>query len=150
MFEQTRLANVREKLLGIVAECWKVGELTAREFETAKRLINVGEGEEGINALNNVDDPLLVERLQMERKLEYLLDDAEGMRKLYEHTVQTAEQKLVEAYCHWWRRVEGALHRRRGISRTPSRFYGYGAGTGKRIGLYARGKTVSLSELPGR
>lgn len=128
MFGRTRLTNVREKLLGIVTECWEVGELTAREFETAKWLINVSEGEEGIDALNNVDDPLLVERLQMERKLEYLLDEAEDVRKLYEHTVQAAEQKLeelaerlsvlreryteeVEAYRHWW-----------------ARFYGYGTG----------------------
>ena len=128
MFGRTRLTNVREKLLGIVTECWAVGELTAREFETAKRLINVGEGEEGINALNNVDDPLLAERLQMERKLEYLLDEAEDVRKLYEHTFQAAEQKLeelaerlgvlreryteeVEAYRRWW-----------------ARFYGYGTG----------------------
>ena len=69
MFGRTRLTNVREKLLGIVTECWEVGELTAREFETAKWLINVGEGAEDIDALNNVDDPRLAERLQMERKL---------------------------------------------------------------------------------
>ena len=91
MFGRTRLTNVREKLLGIVTECWEVGELTAREFETAKRLINVGEGEEGINALNNVDDPRLVERLQMERKLEYLLAEPRMPRK----TIATALGKAL-------------------------------------------------------
>ena len=128
MFGRTRLTNVRKKLLGIVTECWEVGELTAREFETAKWLINVGEGKKGVDALNSVGDPRLAERLQMERKLGYLLDEVEDVRKLYEHTAQAAEQKLeelaghlgvlreryteeAEAYRHWW-----------------ARFYGYGTG----------------------
>ena len=48
----------------------------------------------------------------MERKLEYLLDEAEDVRKLYEHTVQAAEQKLEELAERLG--VLRALHRRSG------------------------------------